>query len=100
MSRYIQRQIDRHACTHVVVCVCLYVCVSVRLFLRVNTPDARCRFGNLLSLGLRSYFAALFLCASEISAHEVNPNILSTTGLKFEGLVFATAGSSCIAPLG
>ena len=53
-----------------------------------------------LESGLRSYFAALVLCASEISAHEVNPNILSTTGLKFEGLVFATAGSSCIAPLG
>ena len=33
-------------------------------------------------------------------ASEVNPNILSTTGLKFEGLVFATAGSSCIAILG
>ena len=31
---------------------------------------------------------------------QVNPNILSTTGLKFEGLVFATAGSSCIAILG
>ena len=29
----------------------------------------------------------------------MNPNILSTTGLNFEGLVFATAGSSCIATL-
>mmetsp|Transcript_122110 Transcript_122110/g.171873 ORF Transcript_122110/g.171873 Transcript_122110/m.171873 type:complete len:120 (+) Transcript_122110:2-361(+) len=37
-----------------------------------------------------------FLTAAYIMA--VNPNILSTTGLKFEGLVFATAGSSCIAP--
>ena len=34
------------------------------------------------------------------ASDEVNPNILSTTGLKFEGLVFATAGSSCIALLG
>eukprot|EP00439_Symbiodinium_sp_Y106_P017320 s3926_g2.t1 len=39
-----------------------------------------------------------FLTAAYIMA--VNPNILSTTGLKFEGLVFATAGSSCIAILG
>ncbi|CAE7363599.1 unnamed protein product [Symbiodinium sp. CCMP2456] len=39
-----------------------------------------------------------FLTAAYIMA--VNPNILSTTGLKFEGLVFATAGSSCIALLG
>ncbi|CAE6917862.1 unnamed protein product, partial [Symbiodinium sp. CCMP2456] len=38
-----------------------------------------------------------FLTAAYIMA--VNPNILSTTGLKFEGLVFATAGSSCIATL-
>mmetsp|Transcript_22852 Transcript_22852/g.40245 ORF Transcript_22852/g.40245 Transcript_22852/m.40245 type:complete len:714 (+) Transcript_22852:46-2187(+) len=38
-----------------------------------------------------------FLTAAYIMA--VNPNIISTTGLNFEGLVFATAGSSCIATL-
>ena len=36
-----------------------------------------------------------FLTAAYIMA--VNPNILSTTGLNFEGLVFATAASSCVA---
>ncbi|KAL9138944.1 Permease GhxP/GhxQ family [Amphidinium carterae] len=38
-----------------------------------------------------------FLTAAYIMA--VNPNILSTTGLNFEGLVFATAASSCVATL-
>eukprot|EP00439_Symbiodinium_sp_Y106_P066693 s1084_g10.t3 len=38
-----------------------------------------------------------FLTAAYIMA--VNPNIISTTGLNFDGLVFATAMSSCIATL-
>ncbi|CAE7477882.1 unnamed protein product [Symbiodinium natans] len=38
-----------------------------------------------------------FLTAAYIMA--VNPNILSTTGLNFDGLVFATAASSCVATL-
>ena len=38
-----------------------------------------------------------FLTAAYIMA--VNPNIISTTGLNFEGLVFATAASSCVATL-
>lgn len=38
-----------------------------------------------------------FLTAAYIMA--VNPNILSVTGLNFEGLVFATACSSCVATL-
>ena len=32
-------------------------------------------------------------------ATQVNPNILSVTGLNYEGLVFATAMSSCVATL-
>jgi len=38
-----------------------------------------------------------FLTACYIMA--VNPNILSVTGLNYEGLVFATAMSSCVATL-
>jgi len=52
--------------------------------------------GSNLTTEIRAGFTT-FLTAAYIMA--VNPNILSVTGLNFEGLVFATAASSCIATL-
>ena len=42
--------------------------------------------------GITTYLTSCYIMA-------VNPNILSVTGLNFDGLVFATAMSSCIATL-
>ena len=53
-----------------------------------------------LLCGERGAQFPVFFAVAGSASDEVNPNILSTTGLKFEGLVFATAGSSCIAILG
>ena len=49
-------------------------------------------FTTEILAGLTTWLTAAYIFA-------VNPNILSVTGLNFEGLVFATAMSSCIATL-